>query len=94
MWLRPWWPGINESLIRDGQVLLSWDSNHSSSRFCSLINHLTAQPPTPAKKYISHHRHQDHQPAGPHLPPPHLKACKPACATVTGPQILAQLRPC
>lgn len=32
-----WWFGINESLIRDGQGLLSWKSNQGSSRFSELM---------------------------------------------------------
>lgn len=32
-----WWLGSNESLIRDGQGLLSWKSNQGSSRFFELM---------------------------------------------------------
>lgn len=63
------WLGINESLIRDGQGLLSWKSNQGSSRFFELmgitgsaelllINHHTALHTQ--KSTLPHHRRQDH----------------------------------
>lgn len=108
MWLWPWWPGINESPIRDGQGLLSCESNPRSRgsargrRQTGRIDvTITTQHYTPGKVHFPP-RHQDHQPAGPDLSSAlslntptssQLQACTPACATLTGPQTLAQLRP-